>query len=278
MSSHLLLRNYRFLRLTIVGVLLMTVGFGNFAGGATIPFVEDFSSGAPDFGYSSSSANVTPNVGSGVLTVDSLVNTGGQAINALVNISNANGLAIVMDTDITPTAWVATGGSTAGFLAFSTNPALGAFPGGANSGYLADILFPTTTSAGGIRIFNNETAANIIVSAPFAAGSLVLNETYHLSFTATPGLGGVLNLSLTITDTTGTLIDGDGIVTISGSTPAVASTGTFFGYRHRVGNNGSNRTFDAVYDNFSIVPEPSAYLLGGIGLVGLAFIRKRQMK
>jgi hypothetical protein len=257
-------------RVAIAGVFLLTIGVGNLAVGAEIPFVEDFSSGAPDFTYSSSNANVTAVVGSDVLTVDSALGTGGQAINALVNISNANGMPIVMDTEITPTAWHATGGSSAGFLAFSTNPALGAFPGGANSGYLADITFPTSTSTGAIRIFDSASVTTIVQSAVFAAGSLALTETYHLTFTATPGLGGVLDLSLTITDTTGTLIDEDGVVTISVSTPAAASTGTFFGYRHRVGNNGTStaRTFDAVYDNFSIAefvpPQPGDFNSDGI--------------
>jgi len=247
----------------IIGVFLFLGGDGSLAIGAAVPFAEDFSGSAPDFTYSSSSEeNVTAVVGSGVLTVDSALNTGAQAINVLVDISNANGIPIVMDTDITPTAWVATGGSTPGFLAFSTNPAEGAFPSGPNSGYLADITFPTTTNTGTIRLFDFAVGGNIVQSAQFAAGSLALDETYHLTFTATPGLGGVLDLSLTITDTTGTLIDDDGIVTISGSTPAVASTGTFFGYRHRVGNNGSSRTFDAVYDNFSIAEAPDPTLEG----------------
>jgi hypothetical protein len=204
-------------------------------------------------------------------------------MNPLVNISNAAGVPIRMDIDITPTVWISNGGSSAGFLAFSSNPAAGAFPSttGANSGYLADITFPTTAIPGGtIRILDSASGnATIVASAQFAAGSLALNETYHLTFTATPGLGGVLDLSLTVTDTTGTLIDGDGVVTITGSTPAVASTGTFFGLRHRVGSNGATsttRTFDAVYDNFSIVPEPSSIVLIGMSMVGLLVICRGQ--
>jgi hypothetical protein len=248
------------LKKAFAGLFLVAIGVGDTAIGAEIPFVENFSGAAPDFTFSSSSVNVTGVVGSDVLTIDSAVNTGGQSINALVNISNANGLPIVMSTDITPTAWVANGGSSAGFLAFSTNPAAGVFPSGANSGYLADITFPTSTNTGTIRILDFASGppnapTTIVQSTPFPAGSLTVNETYHLTFTATPGIGGVLDLSLTIKDTAGTLIDEDGVVTISGTTPAAASTGTFFGYRHRVGNNGSNRTFDAVYDNFAVLPK-----------------------
>jgi hypothetical protein len=279
MRSHLLIQNHRSFSLAIVGAFLIFIGVGNLAIGATIPFAEDFDDdAAPDFTYSSTSANITAVVGSDVLTVDHVLGSSTQAINALVNISNAAGMSIVMDTDITPTAWLATGGSSVGFLAFSTNPALGAFPSGPNSGYLADITFPTSTNTGTIRILDAASGATTIVqSAQFAAGSLALNETYHLTFTATPGLGGVLDLSLTITDTTGTLIDADGIVTIAGSTPAAASTGTFFGYRHRVGSNGTSsvRTFDAVYDNFTIVPEPSALILCGVGAFGLLFAGRR---
>jgi hypothetical protein len=285
MKRHRLLQTHCLVGLTMVGAVLLTIGTQSSASAATIPFVEDFSGSAPDFTFSSSSANVTATVGSGVLTIDSAPGTGGQALNALVNISNGNGSPVVMDTDIMPTVWFANGGHTAGFLAFSTNPAAGAFPSGPNSGYLADITFPTSTSNGSIRILDCANALATIVSSsatPFSAGSLALNEAYHLTFTATPGLGGVLDLSLTITDTTGILIDDDGVVTISASTPAAASTGTFFGYRHRVGNNGTpsgNRTFDAVYDNFTIIPEPSAFVLYGVGIAGLLLAgRRRQTK
>jgi hypothetical protein len=269
-----------------VGVLaaaLLAVLPGDHTTAATIPFVEDFNDNlAPDFTFSSGAA-LTPVLAGGVLTIDAATNASGQAMNPLVNISNAAGVPIRMDIDITPTVWISNGGSSAGFLAFSSNPAAGAFPSttGANSGYLADITFPTTAIPGGtIRILDSASGnATIVASAQFAAGSLALNETYHLTFTATPGLGGVLDLSLTVTDTTGTLIDGDGVVTITGSTPAVASTGTFFGLRHRVGSNGATsttRTFDAVYDNFSIVPEPSSIVLIGMSMVGLLVICRGQ--
>lgn len=281
MRSHLLFRS--FFRAAIAGLFLVFDGANQLATGATIPFTEDFDdNSAPDFTFSSGAA-LTPVLAGGVFTVDAGPNASGQAMNPLVNISNATGLSIVMDIDITPTTWVSNGGSSAGFLAFSSNPAAGAFPSttGANSGYLADITFPTTALPGGsIRILDSATGnAAIVTSAPFATGSLALNETYHLTFTATPGLAGVLDLSLTITDTTGTLIDADGVVSITGSTPAVASTGTFFGLRHRVGSNGATsttRTFDAVYDNFSIIPEPSTMLLATSGIIGTCALRRRK--
>jgi hypothetical protein len=296
----------------IVGTFLLTGGAGSPAFGATIPFAEDFDdNSAPDFDFSSSSANVTAVVDSGMLTIDSTLGTGAQAMNALVDISNANSLPIVMEIDITPTVWLANGGHSAGFIAFSTNPAAGAFPSGPNSGYLADFVM-SGSGAGYIRMIDFASGLTTITqSDAFPTGSLAVNETYHLTFTATPGLGGVLDLSLTIEDTTGTLIDEDGVVTIAGTTPAAASTGTFFGLRHRVGNNGTgaNRTFDAVYDNFSMienapahpgdfdgdvdgadfvvwqtnfpftpssgvapVPEPRGFLLAGLAVLGLAMI------
>ena len=249
----------------IIGVFLFLGGDGSLAIGAAVPFAEDFSGSAPDFTYSSSSGNVTAVVGSDVLTIDSTLATGGQALNAMVDISNADGMPIVMEMDITPIDWLANGGHSSGFLAFSTNPELGLLPGGPNSGYLADFVM-SSVGAGYIRLFNLASVATIVDSQStlFPSGSLAVNETYRLTFTATPGLGGVLDLSLTITDTTGTLIDDDGIVTISAVTPDVASTGTFFGLRHRVGNNGTgaNRRFDAMYDNFSIAEAPDPTLEG----------------
>ena len=269
----------------ILAAALLAVLLSDHATAATIPFVEDFDdNAAPDFTYSATTANITPVVGGGVLTIDHTLGASTQAINALVNISGANGVPIVMDTDITPTIWHTAGGNSGGFLAFSTNPALGAFPSGANSGYLADIVLPTNTSAGFIRIFNNATATTIIDSSasPFAAGSLALNETYHLTFTATPAGLGLVNLSLTLTDTAGTFIDGDGIVTISTLAPVAESTGTFFGYRHRVGSNGTSgtRTLDAVYDNFSIsaVPEPNSFVLIGMAAIMFGRICERKRK
>jgi hypothetical protein len=186
----------------IVGVFLTTFGAGNLASAATVPFAENFSGPAPDFTFSSSNVNVTALVGADVLTVDSAPGTGGQAINGLVNISNADAKPIIMQTDITPTAWLPNGGSSPGFLAFTTNPASGAFPSGPNSGFLADITFPTSANTGTIRILDCANAlATIVDSAaiPFVAGSLALNETYHLTFTATPTGVGLVNLSLTRT-------------------------------------------------------------------------------
>lgn len=284
MSCHLLLGARRTLALTIVGASLLTMGIGN-AIGASIPFTEDFSGSAPDVGYTSSHVNVVSSVSGGVLKIDgnpspSGPTTGGQAMNALVNIDNANGIPIVMKSSITPTDWLANGGHSSGFLAFSTNPAAGAFPSGPNSGYLTDFVI-SASGAGFIRILDAASGLASIVdtsASPFPAGSLAANETYHLTFTATPRMDGRLDLSLTMVDTMGTLIDGDGIVTISGTTPAAASTGTYFGYRHRVGNNGTStlRTFDAVYDNFSLVPEPTALTILGIGAVYCCGVVRRR--
>lgn len=264
----------------LAGAFLTSAGGMSLATAATVPFAEDFSGAAPDFTYSSSSVNLAGVVGGGVLTIDSAPGTGGQSINALVNISNATGQGVVMETDIKPTAWIATGGSSAGFLAFSTNPASGAFPSGPNSGFLADIVFPQAGN-GLIRILDASNGLATVIdssSTPFAVGSLALNETYHLALSVTPAGVGFVNLSLTITDTAGVLIDEDGIVTISSPAPVAASTGTFFGYRHRVGNNGGTagtRTFDAVYDNLTIVPEPSAFILIGIGVLGMVHVYRR---
>ncbi len=60
--------------------------------------------------------------------------------------------------------------------------------------------------------------------------------------------------------------------------PMAVGAGNLFGLRHRIGSGGDPRTLTAEYDNFTIVPEPSTYALAGIGLIGLAFIRKRQNK
>jgi hypothetical protein len=276
MRLHLLLRPFG---LILVGAILLTTGVGNLAMGASIPFVENFSGAAPDFLYSSSNANVTATVGSDVLTIAGAPGTGGQALNALVNINNANNASIVMKTDFKITDWLINGNGSAGFLAFSTNPAAGALPSGANSGYLADIVLLAT--GGSIRILDLSNGLATVASGALPTNALVANETYQLTFTATPAGVGLLDLSLTIEDTVAPLVGPGGILTISSAAPVAASTGTFFGYRHRVGNSGgasggSQRTLDAEYDNFSIVPEPNSFVMFGIASTAFGLFRWRK--
>lgn len=247
----------------IIGAFLL-LNCGSLAGGAEVPFTDDFSSGAPDFNFSSSSANVVAILGDALL-IDSALGTGSHSMNALVDISNADGIPIVIKTEIMPIDFLANGGHSTGFMAFTTNPDAGVFPSGPNSGYLADVVI-ATSGTGFIRLIDFASGITTITDSsatPFPAGSIAVNETYQLIFNATPRMDGFLDLSLTLVDTLGTLIDDDGIVTISATTPAAASTGTYFGYRHRVGNNGTgaNRRFDAMYDNFSIglAPDPGDY-------------------
>jgi hypothetical protein len=176
------------------------------------------------------------------------------------------------------TAPVNTGVNTIGFGALGGNAT---FSGDTapNAYYLADYSYtggPTATPGdiGRLRILSlgdtsGFTATNSLNNLDGATTGFAIQKdvTYTLKLTGTY-TGSTLNLALGLFDAAGTTQIGTSATAIDTS-PLVGSN---FGYRERT---GTTTTLDVSYDNFSVVPEPSAALLAGVTGLGLIGIRRR---
>jgi MYXO-CTERM domain-containing protein len=152
-----------------------------------------------------------------------------------------------------------------------------------NAYYLADFGYGYSSSGspkGGLRILalgdtsgftSSSTSNNFNGNTTNLA--IVVGTTYTLKLTGTYGVGGELDLSFGLFDSTGTTQYGNS-ATGTDTSPLV---GTNFGYRNRNGSNsGTAASLNASFDNFSVanVPEPSSALLGLSG--ALAFLLRRR--
>jgi len=225
-----------------IALLGLTLGSAH---AALVPFSEDFNTGsAPDFNFSGAGFSV------GATTMDFGGVGNGVSGGAVVDLTNANGVPIIMST--TFSASVFGSGSDIGLWAFSGTTILN------TTGYQADVK-----ANGSMRIVQRPSTT--LVSAPAGTFSFDTNETYTLTLSAVPN-GGQLDLTLTIDDPS----EG-GPLSIMG-TSSVLYSGIRHGYRSR--NNGG---LEASFDDFSvnIIPEPSSMALFALGLVGMVSLRKR---
>lgn len=131
--------------------------------------------------------------------------------------------------------------------------------------YLADV-----NNTGGLRLgaFNSGTfvAFTGTTAGGTPIGNLISTETYTMTLTGTY-VGTSLTLLLSVSD-------GTNEVTLSGTAPGTAKTGTHFGYRNRVNTDSVNGTF--AFDSFSAtIPEPSSALALGISAMGLLLRRRK---
>jgi hypothetical protein len=245
------------------------------------PYTNDFSGSGSNVALPNESTDAQWNVVDGSY-INSYSVTSGTASSASIDITNLDGVSFTMSTQFTMTSATAPNSNNAsqiGFGAFSS--AAGFLNTASDSYYLADFTYSANNLQSGnplgtLRIVSLQAGSNpdfsstlglAVASGSAANFALVLNTTYTLQLTGTV-TGGVLSMSLSLLDATGTIQIG----TSATATDATPLTGDYFGYRDRLGAGGA---MSVAYDNLSIVPEPSICVLAAIGL-GLVLVTRRR--
>jgi hypothetical protein len=252
----------------------------------SIPFIDNFdtSTADPNFqittnGAQSNYRKVSDGNGGYAQQIDCGVVSGFQYSTAMLNPSgygtSANPLGFVMASDFsiaaaTPTTYYI------GLTAFSSNSNLSQamYSGGAT------VDWACISQAGALNIIQF-VQGNGSTSGGWTLGSQIgSNLTMGLSYNYTMSLTGSYNAlnQLTLTFEVANLTLGQ-TASISATSnyilPNNASSLPYFGIMER--NATSSGTLSVDYDNFSFsaIPEPSTYVLIGIGLATLVFLRRK---
>lgn len=249
-------------------------------GAATIPYTNDFSGSGANTAFPNEATNAEWALNAGVYQ-NTYSNSAITPTTASISIPDAEGEPFTLETQFTvqQTGTINSNGATLGFGLFASSSSFsGTNP---NSYYLADFLYGHSagTDVGRLRILSLGDAAGFTSSTGFADANtgtsllaIVTGVTYTLRLEGTY-VGSTLNMTFGLFDATGTTQIGSS-ATAADTSPL---TGDFFGYRNRIGLGGGTSIID--FDNYSIVPEPSAVamLLGGFGML-IGFQRSRRQK
>ncbi len=144
-----------------------------------------------------------------------------------------------------------------------------------SGGYFADFGYVAngTASEGALRIIRNGTpvGTNGFYDGNAASSALALDmgAIYSLRLTASYNVSNHLVLTFGIYDETGTTQLG----TPATFTDTAPNSGSFFGYRNRTGG-GSGSAHEIAFDDFHLIPEPSAMLLAAAS--SAALLRRRR--
>lgn len=245
------------------------------SGAAVIPYTNDFSNTGSNTAFTTEMTDAEWTV-SGGSYVYNYTNTTLTPSVASISITNAANVAFTMETQFTvnTTGSVNSNGATIGFGAFGASTGFG----GTNlssSYYLADWQVANSATPGTLRILalgdsTGFTGASVSVDANALSSTLAvtLGTTYTLRLTGVY-VGSTLNLTLGVYDAAGTTQIGTS-ATASDTSPL---TGTNFGYRNRVGIGGG--AFNTSFDNFSVVPEPTAVGMFALGATVVMAFRRR---
>lgn len=245
------------------------------SGAAVIPYTNDFSGTGSNTAFTSEQTDAEWTVSGGSYNF-STSNTSYLASTASISLTNAGNVAFTMETQFTVSSVgnVNDNGATIGFGAFGASTTFGGLAG-SSAYYLADWQVATNTSAAGtlrIRALGDEsgyTYTQVVVdNNPATNMAVTLGTTYTLRLTGVY-VGSTLNLTLGVYDATGTTQIGTS-ATGKDTSPL---TGTNFGYRNRIGLGGG--TFNTSFDNFSVVPEPTAVGLFTLGGTLVMALRRR---
>ena len=111
-----------------------------------------------------------------------------------------------------------------------------------------------------MRIFEISPTSSL-TSGSFVGGALATGTTYDLTLDGSFDGSGDLTLTFTVDD-------GTDSTTITSSPISSPFDGEHFGFRNRLGD--PNGSYDASFDDFSVIPEPSSYTaLIGIAVLGM---------
>jgi hypothetical protein len=245
------------------------------SGAAVIPYTNNFSGTGSNTAFTTEMTNAEWTV-TGTSYAFSYSNSTVTPSLASISISNMANTAFTMETQIkvVTTGSINSNNATVGFGAFGATSGFGG-SGSSSAYYLADWQVGTfSDTAGTLRILSLGEAGGftaINASADNNAASnlaVTLGTTYTLRLTGVY-VGTTLNLTLGVYDATGTTQIG----TSATATDTSPLTGTNFGYRNRIGVGSG--TFTADYNNFSIVPEPTAAGLLALGGTVVMALRRR---
>jgi hypothetical protein len=245
------------------------------SGAAVIPYTNDFSGTGTNTAFPTEINDPEWAVTGGSYVFTS-INTTTVATVASIPITGSAGVPFTMETQFTVTS-AGSPNSNGITLGFGVLGASSGFSGSAPSSayYLADWQVANSASPGNLRILalgdatgftNTPVTVDNNVSSPTLAVNLGTTYTLRLEGVY---VGSTLNLTLGIYDSTGTTQIGSS-ATASDTSPL---TGTNFGYRNRVGIGGG--TFSTNFDNFSVVPEPTAAGLLALGGTLVMALRRR---
>lgn len=243
-------------------------------GAAVIPYTNDFSGTGSNTAFTVENTDAEWTVSGGSYAFN-YSNTTITPSTSSLSFTNAAGVPFVIETQLTVSSvgGVNGNGATLGLAAFgdSTTFAVG------SSYYLADWQVANSGIPGNLRILaQGDTAGftNTPVTVDANPGSptlaVSLGTTYTLRLTGTYS-GSTLNMTLGVFDSLGAQIGGSAIA--SDTSPLA---GTNFGYRNRIGIGGG--TFNATFDNYSVVPEPGtwALFLSGAAVMLVMFRLRRK--
>ena len=233
----------------IVGLAAAIAACSSWSAGGiiSVPYWNDFSVDADDFSTL------------GTWTLD----TSNQVYNTTISAASTESRALVTASDL--------GGSptTAKSFWMSSDFTINQLSGGspatiglrALSTYTADIQ-----EGGGMRIWGGSLNTNVIGTFP---GGLQTDTLYTMSLLGTY-YGDKLTLEFSVTD---------GTLTTSVSREGIASpaTGQDFGLRNRTSSTYS-QPLDVDFHNFTLIPEPSSFLLAVLGLTVLVPARRRRVR
>jgi hypothetical protein len=255
-----------FVAVCTVAVVVMNLTTTGYA--VTVPFLEDFSDSTTDFTLTAG-ANTTVVVDpldSNVLRITQTARLGAVASAATVPIADGLGADdlsaseyFLASVSIRPSQYTIAGtaGGDIGLALFGSTDTVAAAP---------YYLFDFNPIAETFRISGAD------VTPTPGSFSYDATETYTLTVKGWY-TGGTLNFEYKLSDPSQSTIT----ITGSDTTPL---TGTYFGVRFRNGASSTTTTATIDYDNFSIsvVPEPSAISLCGIGgFLSLVVARKRKL-
>jgi len=243
---------------------------------AVIPYTNDFSGTGSNTAFPNENTDAQWNVTGGSYAF-TYTNTGVGVSTASISLTGGSGIAFTMATQFTVSS-VGTLNSNGQTLGFGLFGADAAFTGSTGSAYyLADWQVANSGTPGNLRIVSlgetgstfTNTPTNVDDNSGSSSLAIQTGTTYTLKLVGTY-IGSTLHMTLGVYNAAGTAQIGSSAI----ATDTNPLTGSYFGYRNRIGLGGGS--FAANFDNFSVVPEPASLSLLSLGAsIGAVALRRR---